>query len=875
MRIVKGRYHSTRLPVKYDAFISYRRSDGTRHAAALRRALLDFRFPRGFGDAPQRRLSVYLDTIYERATEDFFENTIKPALRESARLIVVRTPDALKPRGDGTPNWLEREIAYFRTLPQGRNVSVALANGEYGDPLPGALHHHFENVEVVDVRGLHRRLSAARTDAVLTFIATLHDLPPERMPELRAEEARRRAASLRRIAAGAGGVAVAMAGLAGWALVSRSRARTAEAEAVRQQRVAVARSLAAESSLLRLQEDSGIETSVLLAIESYRRMATIEGEQALRGAAALLVKNAVLREATSEAHAVSITADGATVAIAAREDREIALLRTGGGAPSKLTAPFPVWKVAFSPDGRSLAAASAGDIERVAVWSLDEPARARHVCDIPRTYTFKVANDGRTVALSSDGLRVLDCATGATILTVPDVSVNGIAFDDSDRWLAFTASDEVQVWSRDDWSRVAILPHNGTVMDVAFSADGAWLASGGRDEHTRLYDTDTWREHRRIAQQRSVNWVALDASGGRVVSMNAGVTRVWETATGRELARIGPVGDMTMAAAFAPAAGRLITADRDGRVDAWELATPPDEGLRLPLYGAYGPFLFRDDGSAAAVTDNGWIVVVDPKSTPVLTEGDQPWAVLRNDGSVVQPDLPERCRYVLAATATRLFCRESWGPYGSIDVVDAASYQLLRTIEGDIPRVVISRDGSTAAVLNQTTISVWTLPDVTQIATLEDVAEESSLALSSDGRHLAARDADQRAFLWTPSTNERRFIGPEEAAGTIAINDDASLAAISNGTLTRVIDLASGTELARLEPGSPAFDRTGTRLLIRSYEPDEVAIHKWRAEDVIARTCSLVSRNLTRAEWRRYVGSEPWRPTCDDVPISTLASAPR
>src|SRR4051794_4129690 len=95
---------------KYDAFISYRRADGRRYAVALRRALLDFRFPRGFDDAPRRRLAVYLDTIYERATNDFFEETIQPALRTSAHLIVVRTPRAIQARADGQPNWVEREI---------------------------------------------------------------------------------------------------------------------------------------------------------------------------------------------------------------------------------------------------------------------------------------------------------------------------------------------------------------------------------------------------------------------------------------------------------------------------------------------------------------------------------------------------------------------------------------------------------------------------------------------------------------------------------------------------------------------------------------------------------------------------------------------
>ena len=53
----------------YDAFISYRRSDGTNVATWLRRRLQDYRLPRSL--SAKRKLRVYLDTAFERANEDF------------------------------------------------------------------------------------------------------------------------------------------------------------------------------------------------------------------------------------------------------------------------------------------------------------------------------------------------------------------------------------------------------------------------------------------------------------------------------------------------------------------------------------------------------------------------------------------------------------------------------------------------------------------------------------------------------------------------------------------------------------------------------------------------------------------------------------
>ena len=102
---------------KYDAFISYRRSDGAAVARWLRRELVGFRAPRSLRDRFDRRLKVYLDTAYERGTSDFYEQTIKPALLSSSCLLVVATPDAVR-RAHGVEDWIAREIADFAAGPR-------------------------------------------------------------------------------------------------------------------------------------------------------------------------------------------------------------------------------------------------------------------------------------------------------------------------------------------------------------------------------------------------------------------------------------------------------------------------------------------------------------------------------------------------------------------------------------------------------------------------------------------------------------------------------------------------------------------------------------------------------------------------------------
>jgi formylglycine-generating enzyme required for sulfatase activity len=185
-------------PFEYDAFISYRRSDGSLAARWLRSALLRYRLPRQLRADPSRKLSVYLDTSFERATEDFFENNIKPALLHSRWLIVIATPNAVNPRPDGSPNWVEREIDVFSKTPHGQNILIATTTPNLSGPLPAKLHERFPNTEVVSLRDCSPARFLVWTrwwrlrDELIKIVAPLFDVAVTDMPVLRQEERNRR-----------------------------------------------------------------------------------------------------------------------------------------------------------------------------------------------------------------------------------------------------------------------------------------------------------------------------------------------------------------------------------------------------------------------------------------------------------------------------------------------------------------------------------------------------------------------------------------------------------------------------------------------------------------------------------------------------------
>lgn len=181
---------------RYDAFISYRRSDGTRVARWLRHALQGFRAPGRLRELRGRRLVVYLDTVYERGTQDFFEHNILPALRASRFLIVLATPEASL-RTDASNDWMQREIDVFAALPQHEQVIAVRGAGDFAGPLPAGLGQRYPQIELVDLRDagsstlFSPRRASRLQDELLKVAGPLLGVTLEEMPELRREQERR------------------------------------------------------------------------------------------------------------------------------------------------------------------------------------------------------------------------------------------------------------------------------------------------------------------------------------------------------------------------------------------------------------------------------------------------------------------------------------------------------------------------------------------------------------------------------------------------------------------------------------------------------------------------------------------------------------
>ena len=234
-----------------------------------------------------------------------------------------------------------------------------------------------------------------------------------------------------------------------------------------------------------------------------------------------------------------------------------------GRAPATPGHEEPVTAVEPFPDGQRFA--SAGWDGQVRIWDRDGAQVAAWQAHDDSIEALRVAPDGEAVATGAAdrSVRIHDATTGRLLQLLSG--------------------------------------HYGTVLDLAFSPDGAWLASAGDAGMVYLWELATGRRET-LLDQRSPTTVAIGPAGRqvafawtegeqgrlRVQGLPTGALALDVTIEGMELAQLDFGADGSWLSAVA----------RDGRVMVWELASGQ----------ASSPARLRGRGRAVAAQPSGrWV----------------------------------------------------------------------------------------------------------------------------------------------------------------------------------------------------------------------------------------------------------------------------
>jgi WD40 repeat protein len=405
--------------------------------------------------------------------------------------------------------------------------------------------------------------------------------------------------------------------------------------------------------------------------------------------------------------------------------------------------------VAFSPDGKVLAAGAAG--------TSANPQPPVHLLDVAGGKEIRTLPGNQAVVFSPDG----KLATGGewgTAAVVWDLSgekpfrqlgehypPGGMprAFSQGGRLLAVTVGRTVHVWDVAAGKETpAGRGHLDSVVQLALSADGRTLVSASLDQTVRqwelltrgerhrvvgrplalaadgrtavtsgadrfslvVWDMNTGKQLRQIADKGYfINAACLSRDGGVVAVRNLNVIDLWDVATGTKMAQIQDRGDP---AAFSPD-GKLLAVASQDRVSVWDSVAGKERllfgmknGKPRPGDDYVPPVAFSRDGQMLATASRGdGVSLWDPATGKLLRR----WEAAAEPRSLVRAIALSPDKQTLA----------TGDDAGNIDLWDAAKGKPRGRFTGHagaVHALVFSADGRFLYSGSQdTTILLWDL----------------------------------------------------------------------------------------------------------------------------------------------------------------------
>jgi WD40 repeat protein len=285
----------------------------------------------------------------------------------------------------------------------------------------------------------------------------------------------------------------------------------------------------------------------------------------------------LLRGRSDRVHCVAFCPDG-RLAVGGHEPRNLPNGLGHGGVLELWDPAFPEQTLRMSPEqvaaGKGVAVRDNG---------------SRYILDIDGGKIEFAARYGPvkvSTVNSVDGQTIRD-ADGKPILRLPGFRLY-VAVSPDCRLIAAVENDVPELWDAYALGPKARLAgHTGRVRCLAFSPDGRRLATASegvdldasrrRPGEAKVWDGDGRELFTLIGHDGEVLAVAYSPDGARIVTGGAdGTVRLWDAATGQEMLSLDGLGGPVTAVAFSADGRRLLAAGRDGGITVWD--GPPDAG---------------------------------------------------------------------------------------------------------------------------------------------------------------------------------------------------------------------------------------------------------------------------------------------------------
>ena len=445
-------------------------------------------------------------------------------------------------------------------------------------------------------------------------------------------------------------------------------------------------------------------------------------------------------------------------------------------------------------------------------WNLPEGALARLGKGRAKTGQATAAvysADGTRLAVNTNiGIWLYDTYAGAEVVLIPERDAEVMALSSDGSTLASISGgfdNAIELWDVDSGQLKATLEGN-QITSVAFSPDGATLASGSWDTTIRLWDVDSEQLKAILkGHMERINSVSFSPDGATLASGSNDTTiRLWDADSGQLKAILKGHKAQISSMSFSPDGTTLASGSWDNTIRLWDVDSGQiqnTQGLRALIYSV----LYTPDGASLIVASGyGALQLWDTDSGQMqgILSGHTIWVssvAFSPDGSTLASAHGDKVRL--------------WD-------VDSGQFKDLKGHTGSVYSVSFSPDGS-ALASSSLTIRLWDVDSGQMQNILHRGIWTGSVVFSPDGSILASGHGDGKVRLWDADSDQAEFIFPQGDTGAVFSvtfsPDGSTLASGHRDGKVRLWDVDSGQLKASLEGHADDTDNWITSV---AFSPD-------------------------------------------------------